>query len=313
MCKDRLLLYYVLVPHNPGTLTGDEDQRTMNDDPKYRADREFAKRILAGSVPDWHAFVDRFSGLIFSILRRYIFDEEQVKDVWVNVLEKLQAGQLRRYEGRSKLGTWLVFVARSAAVDHLRSRDGRRRHPKGWEDLSERDRFVYDQVCLSRRDPIEVGHALRERGDLDDGESLAGVMARLEDTLGDHTLCRVAWDLEARSVGVASGRLLEYLEHATAEARETQKTVSPDRHLLHEQTRQTLARIRDARESLAPDEKRILELRYEQGLTAPRIAEEMSLQQREVYTLIDRALRNVRRLLGMGVLLIIRITGTFLR
>lgn len=285
----------------------------MSSDPKYRTDVELAERVLAGSVPDWHVFVDRYSGLIFSVLRRYIFDEEQVKDVWVNVLEKLKGGQLRRYQGRSKLGTWLVFVARSAAVDHLRTRDGRRRHPKGWENLSERDRFVYDQICLARRDPAEVGHALRERGDLADGESLAGIMAGLEETLGDRTLCRVAWDLEARSVGVASGRLLEYLEHATAEARENQQAFSPERQLLHRQTRQILERVRAARESLAPDERRVLELRYEQDMTAPRIAEEMSMPSREVYTLIDRALRNIRRLLGMGVLLIFGTTEMFFR
>lgn len=292
---------------------GHGDQCTMSDHQPYEDDRELAAMVVAGSVPAWHRFVGMYSGLIQSVLRRYIFDEEQVKDVWVKVLEKLRQGQLERYEGRSKLGTWLVFVVRSAAVDHLRSRDGRRRHPPGFDDLPERDRFVYHEVCIARRDPDEVGHALKERGDLADGESLAGILARLEDTLGDHTLRRVAWDVEARSVGAVSGRVLEYLEHATAEARERQRALSPERELLHDQTRRTLARVQEARAALAPDERQALEMRFEKRMTAPQIAEAMDLQQREVYTLIERALRNVRRLLGLSVLLVVLVLGIFLR
>jgi hypothetical protein len=39
----------------------------------------------------------------------------------------------------------------------------------------------------------------------------------------------------------------------------------------------------------------------------------MAIEQREVYTLIERSLRNVRRLLGLGVLMALRILGIFLR
>jgi DNA-directed RNA polymerase specialized sigma24 family protein len=50
---------------------------------------------------------------------------------------------------------------------------------------------------------------------------------------------------------------------------------------------------------LPDDEQRLLTLRFEQGWTAKRIAEELGLGgQRSVYTRIDRILRDLRRLLG---------------
>ena len=290
---------------------GDEADSIMDTDTRYREDRELARRVLAGSEPDWHAFVDKYTPLILSVLRRYIFDDDQVKDVWADMLERLYRGQLERYEGRSLLGTWLVFVARSAAIDHLRHVKGRPRPPRGWDDLPERERFVYQELFVYRHSPEEVGLALHQRGELAAGESLAGIVAGLEDRLGDNRLQRLAWDLHADSVGAVSGRLLEYLEHAAAESSERQRELSPDRSLHHRQTRETLDKIRRVMEELPPDEQRVIELKFGRGLTAPQIAQDMSLRQREVYTLVERALRNFRKLLGVNILLLISTLGGF--
>ena len=275
----------------------------MGGDPRYQQDRELAARILAGSEPDWHAFVDRYSALILSILRRYVHDDEQVKNLWADVLERLYRGQLRGYEGRSLLSTWLVFVARSAAIDALRRERGRARLPANWEALGERDRFVYHELFVARRSADEVWHQLRERGDLGPDESLAEVVASLEEQLGDRTLSRVAWDAHAANVGAVSGRLLEYLEHAVAEAAEKREEFSPERQLHHARTRSTLERVHELMQALPEEERRALELRFEQGWTAARIGADLGLERpREVYTLLDRAVRNLRKLLGLGIL-----------
>jgi RNA polymerase sigma factor (sigma-70 family) len=276
----------------------------MGDDPRYQQDRELAARVLAGSVPDWHAFVERYSPLILSVLRRYVHDGDEVKNVWADVLDRLYHGQLAQYAGRSLLGTWLVFVARSAAIDHLRSRRGRTRQPDGWEALTGREQFVYRELFVAHRSPAEVRHRLAARGELSEGESLAELVAGLEERLGDRTLRRIAWDAHAASVGAVSGRLLEYLEHAAVEAAERGEELSPERQLHHARARRTLDRVHELMQSLPEDERRALELRFQEGWTAERIGQELGLgRRREVYTLLDRAVRNLRKLLGLNVLL----------
>jgi len=286
----------------------------MGGDPQYKQDRELAARILAGSEPDWHEFVDRYSALILSVLRRYVHDDEQVKNLWADVLERLYRGQLRSYEGRSLLSTWLVFVARSAAIDDLRHRRGRTRLPADWDSLGERDRFVYHELFVARRSADEVWHQLREQGRLEPDESLAGIVAALEEKLGDRTLRRLAWDVHAATVGGVSGRLLEYLEHATVEAAERREAFSPERQLHHARTRRTLERVRELMQSLPEEERRALELRFDRGWTAARIGQDLGLERpREVYTLLDRAVRNLRKLLGLSALIFIGSLVIFFR
>ena len=284
----------------------------MGDDPGYGQDRDLAARVLAGSDEAWHAFVDRYSPLILSIIRRYVRDDEQVKNVWAGVLERLYRGQLRGYEGRSLLSTWLVFVARSAAIDHLRGRRGRPRKPPGWDDLDPRDQHVYRELFMNHRSPEEVRHALAAAGDLAEGESLAEIVARLEEQLGDRTLRRVAWDAHAASVGAVSGRLLEYLDHAAAEAEQKRREADPEQELHRRRARETLEHVLATVAALPEDERRALELRYREGWSAARIGDELGIaRRREVYTLLDRAVRNLRKLLGVSMLLLIGIGFIF--
>jgi len=286
----------------------------MGGDPGHQQDREFVARILEGSEPDWHAFVDRYTPLILSIIRRYVHDEDQVKNVWAGVLERLYGGQLAGFAGRSRLSTWLVFVARSAAIDHLRSARGRPRVPDAWATLTEREQFVYRELFMHHRTPEEVRHALRERGEPGPDESLAEIVARLEDLVGDRTLRRIAWDVHAASVGAASGRLLEYLEYAAAEAAERGEDLSPERQLHHARARRTLDRIAELVRELPEDERRAMELRYGQGWSAERIGQELGIaRRREAYTLLDRAVRSLRKLLGLNILVLVWIPLVFFR
>lgn len=286
----------------------------MSNDDRYSEDRALVERILAGSEADWHGFIARYTPLINSTVRRYVHDEDAVKTVWATILDGLYKGRLRTWEGRSLLSTWLVVVARSAAIDHLRTRKGRPRRPENWDELSDLDRAVYELMFIQRRTPDETRHVLAARGELPEGVSLAEIVAGLEEHLGDRTLRRLAWDVHAASVGGTSGRLLEYLEHAAEEAAEQGRELSPDRQLLHAQTRRTLDRVHEAMQALPEQERRALELRFNEGWQAERIGQELGVpRRRDVYTLLDRAVRHVRKLLGVNMLAVICLAFRFFR
>ena len=79
--------------------------------------------------PAWDRFLDRYRRLIFSAIRHYAEDYDDVMDVFAQVCEALRADDLRRLRSyvdqpdhRARFSTWLVTVVR-----HLRRR--RRRRP----------------------------------------------------------------------------------------------------------------------------------------------------------------------------------------
>lgn len=103
-------------------------------------DLHLVHRILDGSLEAWHEFIESYTGLLNHTIRRVLRDHDDVATVYVAVLERLYRGRLAQYRGESRLGTWLVFVARSAALDHLRRRRGRRRPPGHLQAAGEADR-----------------------------------------------------------------------------------------------------------------------------------------------------------------------------
>ena len=284
------------------------DRKTPpNTDPaiNHTTDLKLTEDVLRGDLDAWHRFIEDKSGIILAVLRRYLFDEDEIRTVYVDILTKLRRGQLASFAGRSALTTWLTLVARGAAADHLRHRFGRREDPVGLDQLDERAREVYRLYCVEGLDYEDVRLRLRESGRLGPDESLAEILADIESRLTDRTLRRIAWDLHATSVGAASGRLLEFTDAMQRELQRQSRQMGPDADLLAQETARTVDRVRSLIADLPADERRILELRFDEGWTADRIAEELGLpSRRRVYTIADRAVARLRRWLGLAVLLI---------
>lgn len=267
----------------------------------HQDDLDLVDAVLRGEIDAWHRFIDEKSGVIIAVLRRYLFDEDELRTVYVDVLSKLRKSQLATYEGRSALTTWLTLVARGAAADHLRARFGRREEPAGLADLPPRSRTVYQLYYIEGLAFEDV----RMRVKLGPDESLAEVLAEIEDKLTNRTLRRIAWDLHATSVGGTTGRLLEYLEVTSEDMQRQGRELEPDALLIRQEAQRTLERVRQLMADLPAEERQVLELRFDEGWTADRIAEEMALPgRRRVYTIADRALARLRRWMGMVSLLV---------
>jgi RNA polymerase sigma factor (sigma-70 family) len=90
--------------------------------------------------------------------------------------------------------------------------------------------------------------------------------------------------------------LLDYLNHMDIESGRTES--DPDDSFTRDGIEKMALRVRELLEGLSDDEREIVRLRYEEGWTAQRIAEERGLSgQRRVYTILDGALRKLRRLI----------------
>lgn len=118
----------------------------------------------------WDRFIDDHRRLIFSAIRHYLKDPDDVMDVFAQVCAALRENdfaRLRRFadarEPRPRFSTWLVAVVRNLTVDWLRQRDGRprRRIP---DNLSAVQQRIYQHVFLESRSHQECFHLLAAEG-----------------------------------------------------------------------------------------------------------------------------------------------------
>ena len=99
-------------------------------------------------------------------------------------------------------------------------------------------------------------------------------------------------------MGVVSGRLLDFLTNMQIYY-ERNRTETPDRVLERKRLEEMGQRVRSLLAEMSGEEREVMRLRFDEGWTAKRIGDEMSLGgQRRVYTIIDRVVRKLRNLLG---------------
>ena len=126
------------------------------------------QELLRGDERDaaWDAFLDRYRPLIFSAIRHYVSDQDDVMDVFAEVCEALRDADFARLrrrvaagEARARFSTWLVAVVRNRTVDWLRRRDGRPR-PTIPSHLTPLQQQIFKRVILEGRTHRECFHLL---------------------------------------------------------------------------------------------------------------------------------------------------------
>lgn len=266
---------------------------------RLQEDLALIEMILGGSTAHWHAFVDRYAGLIYSVVRRQLFveDEDEVRTVFTDVLEALYRGKLAEFRGSSELSTWLIVVSRGKALDHLRHLQGRRKLPQGHEALSHFEQQVFKFHHVEGLGFDAVIHSLHSAGLPASAEMVAHAVLKIEGTLDKHYLRRLESEAKAPALGVVSGRLLDYMRHANIE-RDRAGDENPGDVLDREEVERLAARVKELLGELSDEEQAVVRLRFEEGWTAQKIADERGLEgQRRVYTILDGAFRKLRKLL----------------
>jgi len=102
----------------------------------------------SGNVEAWRAFLDQYAPTLFRIARQYADNEEDANDCFLNVCEKLCAGncsRLQRFESvrGTSFRTWLIAVANNLCIDWHRRVFGRSTTPMAIQALPELEQLAY--------------------------------------------------------------------------------------------------------------------------------------------------------------------------
>ena len=107
----------------------------------------------------WRAFVSAYSRLLLHVARTMCRDRDEAMDAYAFILDELRAkdsARLRAFadDGRSKLSTWLVVVARRLCLDHRRQRYGRNREAA--TEVSRQDRLFRQRLGSLAGEAIDL-------------------------------------------------------------------------------------------------------------------------------------------------------------
>jgi RNA polymerase sigma factor (sigma-70 family) len=246
----------------------------------------------------WDAFLDRYSGLILSVIRRYESDHDEIMDRYLFVCEKLCARNFKRLRafrpaeesGGPSFSTWLTAVVRNLCIDFCRKKEGRRRLFKSLQHLSETDQLIFRYVFWHGHTITETQALLQQkRGAALSGREIAEALQRVRQALREKKLHELIADL--------AGRYPARIDEPTGgseerSAPEIAARLDPE---VETQRAEMVRALHAALGALSERELLILKLRFDQGLKAKEIAEIVGTDDyRQVYAEIGKILRKLR-------------------
>jgi len=251
-------------------------------------DLELVKRILDGEVRAWQEFVETHTPLMRSVISGFSVDGEVAADLYISLLEKLKAGKLSGYSGKSTLRTWLFVVAGNHCRDHFRSESGIRHVRKAVEGLSRFDRRFFQLYYVDALPIRETIESLR----LEIGREISFLDIIEADR-------RIVKEMARRKLGrlldklIASGRgegRFPALRGGAFHDPDLLESSSPSPDALQgsRDLQKVMELLEEAVALLSKNDRMLLRMRFQHGESARRIGELLGFHgAKEVYRKLD--------------------------
>ncbi len=218
----------------------------------------------------WAEFLDQYTPLIRHLVQRHEPDPSQSEDCFTWVCEALADDGFRRLrnfrpDGPARFRTWLVAVVANLCRDWRRRQRGRVRPFRAVTRLPELDQHVYRLIFVQGHSRTECVATLAPQFPGLTDATVAEISGRLFGLLTPQQ----RWQLSARPhTPLRAGSRQADRADDPMERVETPES-GPEDQVAALQERQ---RLRQALARLAPEQRLLLRLRYERGLTLAEVA-----------------------------------------
>ncbi len=253
-------------------------------------------------VAGWERFVRDYTPVILRSIALLIDDDDERMDVYLYVLQKLAEENGRRLlaygdgdgDKLCSFPTWLKLITRNLTIDSIRSRLGRRTMPRAIGALPPLSRKIFVLVYWDGLSYAEVIETLNSRYGIQMRmRDFAPHIRSIEESLTSVYRTNLAHDYHFRRQAPLSFDEDEMRDIIESRVPIGFTPASPDRWV-------ELAQIRErylaALERLAPEERKIARLRFEDGKTAREIAGEIGMEHyKSVYPRIARITKLLRK------------------
>ena len=243
----------------------------------------------------WVEFLELYAPLIMSVASQFGYEQDRINDCFLYVCEQLNDAGFRRLlkfdtAGKATFRTWLGSVVFNLCVDWHRREYGRATLLPAISALPAFDQSVYRMVVEQGMDKETCFQSLR--ADFPDltRELIARAVARVWSLLTP----RQRWQISVRNRGRKQARgsspqdSLEWLPDPA---------MGPDAEA---EQRQAFESLQDAMSRLPAEQRLLLRLRFQEGLTLRKIAQlkyrgDVNVASRRIQTATDALFRYLQR------------------
>lgn len=218
----------------------------------------------------WTEFLREFSPLIMRVSQQFAGDAERAGECFLYACEQLSDNGFRRLlsyrrDGPARFQTWLTSVVANLCIDWQRRQRGRYRPLIAIAALPEFDQFIYRFIYVRGMTRDQCLRALEDRFPGITAEKIGEANARLFSLLAP----RQRWLLSARVRGSIS--LDEAMSPDSDQPALQPEDPGPGPDALA-QVDQEQSMLEAAMARLAPQQRLLLRLRYQQDLTLEEVA-----------------------------------------
>lgn len=222
----------------------------------------------AGSA--WAEFLRRYSSLVRHVVRLHEDDLERATECFDYVCGGLSDNCFRRLrsfrpDGPARFRTWLRAVVSNLCLDWRRKQRGRERPFRAVSCLAPLDQEVYHHLFVLGMSRAECLESLAPQFPDLTRETIANISARLFSLLTPHQ----RWQLSTRAQPANRSTGSTASEDDDLASRTATPDPGPDDLVGELQERQ---QVQNALRRLPPEQRLLLRLRYEQGLTLTEVA-----------------------------------------
>jgi RNA polymerase sigma factor (sigma-70 family) len=233
----------------------------------------------------WCAFLNRYSGLIYHVVRTFDRDPDRSGNCFLFVCEQLSADEFRRLRkfrlaGRATFSTWLCAVARNLCLDWYRKEHGRQRVFGLVARRSTSDQLLFELVFRRGLSVEEAREEIVHRG-------IELSFADAEETVCELRRCMSSRQLWLLSTGQTVPESLDSEEEGTFVSEPADPAPDPEALVA---LRETHEQVSVALGSLNDSDRLLVRLRFQQGLTLQQIAKLVGLKNAQT---ADRRLREI--------------------
>lgn len=243
----------------------------------------------------WCAFLDRYSGLIYHVVRSFDRDPDRSSNCFLFVCEQLSARDFRRLRkfdqsGRATFSTWLCAVVRNLCLDWHRKEHGRRRVFGSVARRSTLDQLLFEIVFKQGFSAEEAREELGRRG-------IELSYGAVEERICELRRCLSSRQLWLLSAGKSMLGSIDVEEEGLHAIEPADPAPNPEALVALRETHQ---QVSAALASLPDSDRLLVRLRYQEGLTLQQVAKLVGLKDAQT---ADRRLRDIidclRRTLGI--------------
>lgn len=238
---------------------------TASPGPSRGGDQALLDELRTDPQRGWQSFLDRYAQDLLAWIRQLGFDDDEAMDRFVYVCEKLADNRCRRLREVDHLGDsgelvpWLRTVVRNASISWYWSKHGRRRLPKAVAALGADEQRVFQAHYWEGLGPVEIRERMEAEGRRRELPEVFDALETVLEVLSDGDRWRLASGLLSRQ---PAGEIEAWSEPPSPRDDAEARVLKRERH---ERAGRALA-------ELAPPDRLLLQLRFEEGCTYREMA-----------------------------------------